>query len=267
MYAKTIQACFLILVAAVPAFGADIVSVTNNEELVTLAGGDVTRGKFRLNETLCLFRNREELACGFVGRLADGEITVKITTRARRVSPGDQVVLRRETRYPSSVESTEAVTVKKRPVLDASLGMDIGFDYFFPKLQLQLAVGKRWSLGVTGNYMKFTQAGFDVKGLGVFGTIAYYYTHFPFRGFFVQAAGGFYKFELTNTVGTTEISPFAGQLTLEWRGKAHWALGVDLGIGLGVQYVQDLVSQTAATSKSDFRGILPLLRGFIAYSF
>jgi hypothetical protein len=49
----------------------------------------------------------------------------------------------------------------------------------------------------------------------------------------------------------------------QWRGKALWGLGLDIGLGAGAQYV----FTGARTVTSGFVGLLPLFTAYLGYSF
>ena len=60
----------------------------------------------------------------------------------------------------------------------------------------------------------------------------------------------------------------SGEATVGWRGKAHWALGIDIGVAAGFQYVaEDSTFASAVATANDFHGILPLFQLSLGYSF
>jgi len=65
---------------------------------------------------------------------------------------------------------------------------------------------------------------------------------------------------------TEKPTPFAAQATLQWRGHAHWGLGLDIGVGAGFQWLQEIVDPQF-TLRHDFKGLLPLLTVYLGYSF
>jgi hypothetical protein len=263
------------LVVPVAARAAQVLSVTSNQEQVTVSYETSGNRAWQLNDDICLYTGKRELLCGFVGRMTAETLTVAVTTRQIRAITGQKVALSRGPRRPASVAAAggEAVSgggeerrlfePKERKRVDIALGFNAGLNYYYPTLTAQLGLGRTISLGLQGLFAKFSTSGVDVSAFGVFGLVTYYHTHFPFRGLFFQGGPGLFSIRLNDGVQTDEQSPIAFQAQVGWRGKAHFALGFDLGVGLGVLYV---TRTNAPVIPISFSGVMPLFNAFLAYS-
>ena len=254
-----------LLVWSNSAHGARILAVTANQELVTVSNEELGR-RWQLNDTLCLFQQKREIACGFVGRLTTSEVVVKLETRQVRVVPGHEVELRRNVRHPSSTTVETVAKTKESANFDITLGVVAGLNYLFvPVPQFQVALGRSFSLGIEPLYASFDLNNAAIRAYGGFINLSYYYTHFAFRGLLFNVGGGMYNIEVTRTTGTQKQSPIAMNATVQWRGKAHWGLGVDIGVGAGLQavFADDVLNGVA----TEFNGVLPLFTLYLGYSF
>jgi hypothetical protein len=163
----------------------------------------------------------------------------------------------------SAGEEKKIFEPKDRKIADFALGFNAGLNYYYPTLTIQFGLGRTISLGVQGLFAKFRTSGVDVSALGVFGLVTYYHTHFPFRGLYFQGGPGLFSIDLNDSTRQEKQSPIAFQAQVGWRGKAHFALGFDLGIGLGLLYVS---KANAPVIPLNFSGIMPLFNAFVAYS-
>ncbi len=254
-------------ICSASAWGNRVLSVTSNEEQVTLTN-EATGRRFKLNESVCLVKNGKELACGFIGRLSESSLVVKIESRSYKVAPGYDVVLQRETRHPSSMASSEMAVARDNPKLDIALGPVAGWNYLFPLVPaVQFAVTRTFSLGVDFRYAKSTNLGVSSEAMGLMVNLNYFHTHYAFRGLIFNAGVGLYNINLSYNDGTTttteKISPLAFQATVGWRGKPHWGLGIDIGLAGGLQYV---TKAPAGVFINEFSGVLPLISLYLGYS-
>lgn len=267
--------CWIVLFAGVSAHAAQVLSVTSNQEQVTVSYETVGSRAWQLNDDVCLYAGKKELLCGYVGRMTADTITVAVTTRQLRAVSGQKVGLSRGPRQPASMTASGSgggsatsdekkyFEPKDRKFVDFALGLNAGLNYYYPALTVQFGVGRTISLGVQGLFAKFRTSGVDVSALGAFGLVTYYHTHFPFRGLYFQGGAGLFSIDLNNGTVTEKQSPIAFQASVGWRGKIHFALGVDLGIGLGLLYV---TKASAPVIPLQFSGIMPLFTAFVAYS-
>lgn len=227
---------------------------------------DFTVNELRISDSVCLFQNKSLLGCGTVNALTTQTAGVRITERkVTSFYAGAQVTLRKNTRSPATAESlTEKfMEPNKQAIADLGLGLTAGFNYFYPMLHLQIAVTRDWSIGIMPAFASYAQGTSSVRFYGGYLTATYYHTHYAFKGLNFEGGLGF--FNLTATAGSISqsSSPFAAKATVGWRGKALVGVPLDLGLAAGVQYI---FASTAPLSIS-FNSLLPLLAGYISYSF
>ncbi len=254
-----------ILNVAPTAWANRVLSVTSNGEQVTLTN-EATSKRWQLNESLCLFKADTELACGFVGRLTETNLVVKIESRDYKIYPGNDVQLRRETRHPSSAATSEMAVAKNNPRFDVSLGPVAGNNYFFPLVPtLQFAPTRTFSLGVDFRWARFINAGVTARCVGFMATLNYFHTHYAFRGLTFSLGVGMYSLNVSDATSSASTTPLAVQALVGWRGKPHWGLGVDIGLAGGLQYVA--AKSTVSSFVNEFRGLLPVVALYLGYSF
>jgi hypothetical protein len=221
------------------------------------------RSTWAADDSVCLYQSRVAVACGQVERVGDADLRILAET-APRVAVGDRVYLRPNVRHPASSSVTEVYEdIEPSKIADFSAGVAVGPNYFYPTAHIQFALGRQISIGVMPIFVNYDQKNTNVRAYGGFATLNYYLTHSTFRGLYFQGGGGFYN--ITNTVGTTQetLSPGAVMGSVQWRGRALWGLGLDIGVGAGAQYV----FKGAQTVTSSFKGFLPMFTAFLGYSF
>lgn len=233
--------------------GGESVTVTNN-----------TGENFSTNDSVCLYQARHIVACGDIDRIDRKEMSIHTETTPSKVAIGERVYVRPNIRRPSSDSVNEVYEgVEPRKNFDISAGVDVGPSYFFPTAHIQVALGNDVSLGIEPLLVDYYHDNTTVKAYGGFGTINYYYTHSAFRGLFFQAGGGFYSIQNEYASTTENLTTPAVKGTVQWRGRALWGLGLDIGVGAGAQYV----FQGGQIVTNKFQGFLPLLTAFLGYSF
>jgi hypothetical protein len=216
------------------------------------------------NDSLCIFNSNRSSLCGIVKVATQDSLTIGINDGEVNVQRGSWVVLRKLTRPLASLNSTELLEQsEERRTHDIALGIATGFNYFFPTLHFQQAINKDFSVGLMPLYVNYSSDGSSVSAWGGFATASYYYTHFPFRGFYGTVGAGFYS--ISASVGNSSESHTQGAFlgTMNWRGRASWELGLDIGVSLGLQYVLPVTR----TLTNDFSGLLPLLMVSLGFPF
>jgi len=226
---------------------------------------DYAINEMRINDQVCLYQATTLLGCGVVNALTSQTAGIRITQRkVTSFYAGAQVIVRRNTRTVATTESVSETLAEpnKRQIVDLALGMSAGLNYFYPMLHLQLAVTRDFSIGLMPAFASYSQGTNSVQLLGGYVTGTYYHSHYAFKGLNFEGGLGFFK--ITATSGTTETaSPFAAKFTVGWRGRALIGVPLDLGLAAGAQYI---FLATAPLSIS-FNGILPLITGYISYTF
>jgi hypothetical protein len=222
-------------------------------------------GIWHVNDTVCAFDASKEVACGIIAQKTSDKLGIKLTSVQGSLRQGQWLTLRKDSRMPASVSgnTSEAVLpTNPKNVLDISLGLQAGFNYYYPALHVQWALNDALSIGLMPIYFSSNDTDSKVSGFGTFLTVNYYYTHFPFRGFFVQGGVGFYSLSVDYVGGSEQMSPLATMLSLQWRGKAYWGMPLDIGVGVGGQYL----FSTNAPVTIGFSGILPLFTAYLGFS-
>jgi hypothetical protein len=240
---------------------ARILKVGNAQEYLITSN----EGTWRVNDMVCAFDTSKEVACGIVAQKTSDKLGIKLTSVQGNLRAGQWVTLRKDSRTPASVEGgTSEAVLPKNPnnFFDVSLGLQAGFNYFYPVLHVQWALNDALSLGLMPVYFNCNLTDSSVSGFGGFVTLNYYYTHFPFRGFFVQGGVGFYSLSVNYVGGSEQMSPLATELSLQWRGKAYWGMPLDIGVGVGGQYL----FPTNAPVSIGFSGILPMFTAYLGFS-
>ena len=258
-----IMALALGLSSAVFANPVKVLSVDARTRQITIAYDSVSR--WSPSDELCVFRGRAKVTCGTVTEASLSRVWIRVASRDQ-VHVGDWVTLRPSSRAPAA-ESSEDMIEKynESPSNDISAGLTAGFNYFFPMVAYQRKIGDNFALGLMPMYVNFDTSGSTVKAWGGFLTASYYYTHFPFRGLSFEAGGGFYSIQsqVGNNLGSNYTQP-AGMAQVQWRGRASWELGLDIGVGAGVQY---LFQPSTPIAQNNFSGLLPMFTLSLGYSF
>jgi len=208
---------------------------------------------WNLGAGVCLYINQNKATCGRIAKIADNRMLLNLTDDgARRLRNGDYVVLNANNRVPAAIEAK--VGLPRHDTVDIGLGVAGGFNYFYPTLKLGFALSRDISLGIEPLYVTFSQATTSVKLYGGFITVNYFFTPPVFRGFYLTGGAGVYSLSLADAGLTENVSPFAFEALLQWRGGGHWSLGLDISLGAGVQYVPT----TTVFLTTNFQGVLPL---------
>ena len=217
---------------------------------------------YTMGSGVCIYGNNRRLGCGRIIRLTTKDLIVKLNDGgAKYVNVGEWVELYPTTRLPASVYTTV-----QRPYYDhfeLGIGVAAGFNYFYPNLKLGFAVGRRFSLALEPLYIGFNSPAASVTAYGGFLTGNYFLTGSAFQGLYATLGIGYFSMELKQDTIVESISPMALNALLQWKGRGTWSLGMDLGAGLGLQYVG---TKTAVLSTS-FQGVLPLFTLTLGTSF
>lgn len=263
--AKWIQLVLLFGVIGSTAFADDkvqVLSVDQHNKLVTVTYDPKMRWAPR--DSLCLFTQQKTTVCGTISTASQNELQIQAKDGEINFERGAWVTLRRLNRSNASLSSTELIEQQTdSKTHDIAIGIATGFNYFFPTLHLQQAVDKNISIGLMPLFVDYSVDTSNVTAWGAFATVSYYYTHFPFRGFYGTLGGGFYDIHASVGSSSESHTQGAAQATISWRGRASWELGLDIGVSAGVQYVFP-VQRTLTT---DFSGLLPLLMVSLGYPF
>jgi hypothetical protein len=215
-------------------------------------------------DSICFFTDKKTTVCGVVTLATEESLKVSVKDGDITFDRGAWVVLRRLNRTSASVSSSALIEQQtESKTHDISLGIATGGNYFFPMAHLQQALDKNFSIGLMPMFVDYSVDGASVTAWGAFATLNYYYTHFPFRGFYGSLGGGFYNIHASIGSSAETHTQGAAQATVSWRGRASWELGLDIGVSAGVQYVFPVQN----TLTNNFSGLLPLVLVSLGYPF
>lgn len=251
----------VLLALALQAQAARVIKVGNNQEFLITS---IENG-WRVNDTVCLFEGNREIACGIIAQKTSDKMGIKLTTVQGGMRAGQFLAIRRDGRVPASTQAVSEETLPTNPhnIVDIGAGLNAGFNYYYPWAHIQFALNDALSLGVMPLYFNSSELAGKIDGVGGFVTLNYYYTHFPFRGFFFQGAAGMYSMNVQYNGGAEKQNPFAVAASAQWRGKAYWGIPFDIGVGIGGQY---LFKPSNSTVEIGFSGLLPLFTAYLGFS-
>lgn len=147
------------------------------------------------------------------------------------------------------------------PGWNLSGGIHAGLSSFFPMVHLQKSIGSYFALGLMPVFSKTSTTGTEVSALGAVLTFNYYGNEY-FRGFWTQVGVGMYKYtaDSSATLTTTALSESASSLavmaTAGWRG--YWDLGLNVGVGAGLQFIQDANFSTIDIKSDNIQPVIVL---------
>lgn len=248
-------------------------------------------GQWQVRDRVCVVQLRSTIACGRVVKATAKGAIIKLDAPSSDVIAGDNVVAESQatgassspnfansrserterpdtltpqnqhpTRKPSQVAPKAQLldSVKKHSETDnfdfnLSGGTSISFSFFYPVVSLQYAVNPHWAIGLSPMLLFAGSNGASLFGFGGYGTVNYY-GQGNFRGLWVQGGAGLINFAVSGGPVTESANTLAAIGTVGWRG--YWDLGLNIGVGAGLQYIQD-PAFTSITVES--AGFLPLV--------
>ncbi len=219
-------------------------------------------GDWNLDDRICITREKEKVACGIVVQTAPKAAKVKLNFQYKTVKIGDAAVSDDSDRAPASVDSTSTLSVDPGSRLNVLFGIKQNLSAAIPFVHVQIISNNHLSLGVQIDK-------FSVKIPDTVNTVttmgatfnANVYGSGPFTGFWFQGGTGFHILSTASTgLAQTSYAPtFVG--LLGWRNK--WALGLNIGIGLGVQY---FLLPAGIAAEFTFSALQPLLSVDIGFN-
>lgn len=163
----------------------------------------------------------------------------------------------RNERRPAAklLNSYDKVEGVSNPGWNLSGGISAGFAFFYPMVHLQKSIGSYVALGLMPVYFKSSGSNLSVGAIGGILTFNYYGNEY-FRGFWTQVGVGAYKFSASNSTLEERNTSIAVFSTVGWRG--YWDLGLNVGVGAGLQYVQDPKFTITTVNAINFQPVVVL---------
>lgn len=220
-------------------------------------------GDWNLDDKVCITREKEKVAYGIVVQTAPKAAKVKLNFQYKTVKIGDIAVADEgDKRSPSSVDGSTAANVGPDLELNILLGVKQNLVAAMPFVHIQILSNNHITLGVQFDRfsVKIPNTTNTVSSMGATFN-ANVYGEGPFRGFWFQGGTGFHILPTTST--GLSGSAYAPTLVgfLGWRNK--WALGMNIGLGIGIQY---FLLPTGITADYTFNAFQPLLSMDIGFN-
>jgi hypothetical protein len=215
-------------------------------------------GEWNTDDRVCIYRDKERMACGLIVQTTPKAAKVKIMEQFKTVKTGDTIAADTRDRNPSSIDgatSSLSVTPERVYKYDLLVGVKQNLSSAIPFVHLQIYSNPHLALGIQVDRVaiRMPDSTNIVSAVGAF-FAANYYGDGAFRGFWFQGGTGFHVLPAASTgLSTSSYAPsFVG--LIGWRNK--WALGMNVGIGLGVQY---FLAPQGITADFLFNPLQPLL--------
>lgn len=245
---KKTLALSLMLCGANVVFAAEVVTqVLTGQRSAIISQNKTT--PWSVEDRVCLPREGGKAVCGKVVQTTAHQATVKFDEAVKGIHVGDEI--QPET-YGETAERTVAsetpVAAEALPKVEAVpaaatrppmyrhilLGANSSFSTTTYHLNFQGYIADHVTLGISPGLFKVANNDVTITTFGAVFT-ANYYSEQAFRGLWGQFATGFYAFKADDgSITETTFSP-AMLGTIGWRND--WALGLNIGVALGVQYI------------------------------
>ena len=247
-------------------FASTFISYDSNSRQMTLE--EVPSRSLKIQQRICVFQKDGLVGCGRVSELYANSATIQMDGEVKGISKSSFVqlksVIAKENRLPTSTEEeTRTYGTASARSFSIAAGLNAGLNYYYPNLHFQVALSRSFSLGLSPMYGGYKNEGNEVTGYGGYLTLGYYHTHWVFRGLEIEGGLGYFNIAAKNGLVEASTGALAGKLTVGWRGRGLWDLGLDLGVAGGIQYFhhsQDLVDVS-------LKNVVPLLSAYVGYSF
>ena len=259
--AKVFIACLFSLAALGAPTNSTVLQVLADQ--VFILASMEKAGDWSLDDRVCVSRDKEKIACGLVVQTTARAAKVKLNFQTRVIKTGDLVLSDGSDRFPASIDSTSVATVDPTAsTYNILLGVKQNLVAAIPFVHIQIISNSHLSLGVQIDKVsiKIPDSTNIVSAMGA-SFNANIYGDGPFRGFWFQAGTGFHILPSASTgIATTSYAPsFIG--LVGWRNQ--WALGLNIGIGIGAQY---FLLPAGITPEFSFSAAQPLLSMDIGFN-
>lgn len=241
---------FILMLCGTLSIASSVLKVGGSQRAVAVSQ-DGAR-PFRVGELVCIYRRIVKLDCGKVVRAGRNMAIVGLRRKNPSLARGNEVLRQDPATFTGPVANSSPPPLMRRPaatlidsqsppdegptVNNLSAGLSTGLSFFFPILHFERAIGETFALGLMPLYFSTSTTTASATAFGGFGTLSYYGEQY-FRGLWLQLGVGAYSLS-ANNLATSESSISPSVLgTVGWR--SSWALGLNVGVALGVQWVSD----------------------------
>lgn len=241
-YWKWVVPCLLVMGAPLWAQEGEIVlQVSPSQRMISVAN---TNTIWKINDPVCIFRDGKELACGSVYKIAAKGAIIRLNDHEPKIekgdfavltSPPDRKVAAKEAPPVISSEQTAEATPNPKYHWDLSGGAGISPSFYFGNLNLQLALGKHFSVG-TVFFLANASLGQESTTSLTSMLAVNFYSREPFRGLWIQLGAGPQLFIISSGAAVESVYTYAGILTVGWRGQFEKGR-LNMGVGAGSLFV------------------------------
>ena len=223
-------------------------------------------GDWNPDDHVCIHREKEKVACGIIVQATAKAAKVKLNFQYKTVKVGDTVTADDSgDRSPSNVDPSAMTTTGTAdgpyPRFNILVGVKQNLSTQIPFVHIQQISNNHLSLGIQADLasMRVGATTTVVQAMGATFN-ANYYSESPYKGFWFQAGTGFAIMAPSST-GLTQTA-YAPTLVglVGWRNK--WALGLNIGISMGIQYYLLPAGMTADFEVSALQPVLSVDIGF-----
>ncbi|MBI4402749.1 MAG: hypothetical protein HY537_01230 [Deltaproteobacteria bacterium] len=233
-----------------------------------------------MNQTLCIVRAGQTIACGKVIRTSARLAVAQFTLVHSAPAEGDSVVSAQGSGVQAPpaqapVMSPQQETQQKRALASVSeqseealqikttktMSIGVGAMLLNPELMIRKAVSTYWSVGVNVPYYSTSIYDVQMKGIGVIGSLNYH-DYGDLSGFWLRGAAGMIFSNITYLENTSKGSLFMLIGTAGWRWQTK--KGFNFGVGAGGMFYY--MSQSTLVP---FRlmSVNPVVTGDLSFAF
>jgi hypothetical protein len=248
--------CLLVLLPAVAAVGSEVVDVRADKTMVI---SQRSTGSWNLDDYVCVFHERDEVACGPVTEVTVDTATVKLKLQKAAIVPGDLVELSAEAVARGTISEEQAMATQPLPqnvtlvhnyVHNFSFGLEAGAGFEFPYLAYHMALDRRTCVTFKGGYWSATPAStVDQTGGGAMVGISYYREK-CFVGFWGSLEGGAYLTKVNNGKVTNDANSLTAGVLVGY--EAAVSQKVTLNLIAGARYITEPDTGPVAVTLNTF---------------
>lgn len=264
----------LLFVGIAPCWGETVYKVSKSQTKVLVQQSKSFA--IKKGDEICVRDRATIVGCGQATKVTAKLVLVTITQRSGEIRRGQPVNIKQKFASPSKSKSiapvfmgNDTVPIIRDPAAgtkaalydefvrmtetqgevtsdqavyrsDITLGATAGFNHFFPMLNFQFGIAKKFAIGLSPMFFSARVEDTTVNSLGAYANINYY-NDILYRGFWTQFGLGAYNFKVTQEANgaVAAVSESSTSLALSvvagWR--FGWQKGWNFGFAGGFQFV------------------------------